>query len=79
MADSWTVTDIDRDLVYITIIVGDELFSWQIAISELGAFVDSAAALALLRTRITEFRNKVLERKTVPATLVTAIGFTETF
>lgn len=79
MADSWTVTAIDRDHITITYTVEGVTRTTAFAVDQLKPFATVADAAAKIRAILVETRAGLLAQKTIPAKLAAAVGYAEVF
>lgn len=77
-ADSWTITNGDRDTIEVAIVIADMPYVHRVAISQIASGTQ-AGALTKLRALLVAYRDAVLARKAIPAAVANAIGYTEDF
>jgi len=76
MADSWTITGGDRDTVQISIVVGANTYTTNVAIRDIDKTSPNTMA-ASLRAIATAYKAAVVARTTMPTLLAANIGYTE--
>jgi len=79
MADSWTVTAVDRDLVSVNVVVGPNTYPYAVSVAELGPIANLTDAAAKIRPLVTAFYNSIVTKQSVPAKFQGAVGYTEAF
>jgi len=79
MADSWTVTAIDRDIISVNLVVGSTTYSTKIATADILPVVDLTDAANRIRPIVTALRASILASTTIPQKFVGAVGYSEPF
>ena len=78
MADSWKITDVNKETVSVSVVITNNVYDrvWNISSldsSTLAKMRDS------LRSELVEFRKSILVDETAPSVISSIVGYTEVF